>query len=325
MKHNFFIVLIALQFHLVGVQAQGNISLKYLSKYTVPNDKKVDGSIVGGLSGISYDVKDSTYYVVADKHPSRMYKLTIDTHDALKLDFLSVININPRLLSNSELEGIAIDRAREAIYVADEQTLGTRIFEVGSSGKFSRIITPMNKPFLPLSGYNSGIEGLTLSDDGQELYYAFERPIENCLNDTEVEINHLELKGSNLKRSYHYKLHEVARDKINSNGISEILYLNKTSLLVMERAYIPGTGNVVRIYQVDLIKQEKSSNESCSGRKIFKTTSHLVFDFADVKDFEIDNAEGMTLNADKSRLIIVTDNNFSKKQETQFIVLEVAK
>jgi hypothetical protein len=290
---------------------------------TVANDKEVDGSNIGGLSGIAYHIKDSSYYVVADKPPARIYDVKIDIGDEVKLDFQSVIYINPSLLSSSELEGIAINRALGVIYVSDEQSAGTRIFEIDVSGKFNKIIAPLNNPFLPLSGYNSGIEGLALSDDGHYLYYAFERPIENCLIDAEVLINRIDLKDLNLKQSYHYKTHEAEGDKLNTNGISEILYLNDSSLLIMERAYIPGTGNIVRLYQVDLTNQKKSSDESCSERTVLKTISRLVFDFSDVKDFEIDNAEGMTFNADKSKLIIVTDNNFSKKQETQFIILEV--
>lgn len=323
MKQYFFIALVALQIHSVVILAQSNISLQYLNMQTVPNDKIVDGSNVGGLSGVAYHIKDSSYYVVADKHPARIYKVTIDNSDGLDLDFLSVININPVLLGKSELEGIAIDAAIGAIYVADEQSIGTRIFEVDSMGHFNKIIAPLNRPFLPLSGHNSGIEGLTLSYDSQDLYYAFERPIVDCLDDSDVLIGRLALKDRSLKESYHYKTHEVEGDKLNTNGISEILYLNDSSLLVMERAYIPGTGNIVRLFQVDLTNQEKSSDVSCSGTMVFKTISHLVFDFADVNDFEIDNAEGMTFNADKSLLIIVTDNNFSKKQETQLIVLEV--
>ena len=323
MRFDFFITLLALlTFPLAQVHAQENLSLQYHSKVVIPKDFKVGNTTVGGLSGISYHINDSVYYIVADKPPSRIYKASVNNIDELKVDFQTVAKLSPSLLAGSELEGIAINNITGNIYVSDEQSEGTRIFEIDDSGKFKRITEPLNNPFLPLSGHNSGIEGLTISDNGEHLYYAFERPVEYCLDDGNVLINRIELRNRERNTSYHYQLHDVEGDEINTNGISEILYLNDSSLLIMERAYIPGQGNVVRLYQTYLSIVEKNADSSCSKAPVYKTKSRLVFDFANVEGFEIDNAEGMTFNADKSMLVIVTDNNFSKRQETQIIILE---
>lgn len=325
MRFDFFItLLVLLSYPIAHLDAQENLSLQYHSKVVIPKDFKIDNTTVGGLSGISYHINDGAYYIVADKHPSRFYKAIIDANNGLKVDIQSVMELRPQLLAESELEGIAINNTTRAIYVSDEQSKGTRIFEIDESGKFIKIIEPLNSPFLSLSGHNSGIEGLTISNDGRYLYYAFERPTEDCLEESYVVITQVELTNRQNNISYHYQLHEVEGDNINTNGISEILYLNDSSLLVMERAYIPGQGNVVRLYQTKLSIAEKDKDSSCGNSSVYKTKSQLVFDFADVKEFEIDNAEGMTFNADKSLLVIVTDNNFSKRQETQIILLEVA-
>lgn len=92
----------------------------------------------------------------------------------------------------------------------------------------------------------------------------------------------------------------------------------------MERAYIPGEGNVVRLYQA-LLAGPIEANESvnCLDDSITSLPSELLFDFANVNGFELDNAEGMTFNGDRSILYIVTDDNFSKKQQTQVIALDV--
>jgi len=177
---------------------------------------------------------------------------------------------------------------------------------------------------LPLSGHNSGIEGLTISNDLKYLFYAFERPEEECLENQFVKITKRKIIGTDNNQVFYYKLHSVENDKLNSNGISEILYISEDRLLVLERAYIPGEGNIVKLYQV-LIEDKNYLDKdiSCLDDSVLPLRAQLLFDFASIAEFEIDNAEGMTFNYDKSVLYIVTDNNFSKRQQTQIISLDV--
>jgi hypothetical protein len=50
---------------------------KFIGAVTVPNDQMVDGTLVGGLSGIDYDAKADVWYLIADdksdKNPARFY------------------------------------------------------------------------------------------------------------------------------------------------------------------------------------------------------------------------------------------------------------
>ncbi len=303
--------------------AQEISSLEFIDHLVIPFGKTIADSNFGGLSGITYNANDSLYYVVADKPPSRIYKLKISTNDILMVKFKEVLYLSPRLQSHSELEGITFNYKTGNFYVTDEQSSGTRILEIDKQADFMRIVKPINEGFLPLSGHNSGIEGLTISSDANNLYYAFERPAEECLEQSHVSIGHINLH-TGKSQNFYYQLHEVVDDKIKTNGISEILYLNDSSLLVMERAYIPNQGNVVRLYQAKLASSAITDKElECNDISLTALESALLFDFTDVNDLKIDNAEGMVFNDDKRLLVIVTDNNFSKRQETQIIVLKV--
>ena len=93
----------------------------------------------------------------------------------------------------------------------------------------------------------------------------------------------------------------------------------------MERAYIPGKGNFVRVYETSLENPMADKNEiiDCKQTRLQPLTSKLIFDFINVQEVKIDNAEGMTFNDDRSKLIIVTDDNFNTSQETQLITLGV--
>ena len=301
--------------------AQSISKLNYLNAATLPFGYKIDDSTLGGLSGIAYNQHDSLFYMVADKHPARIFKANIGIADSHKIEvnFKDVLYISPELISRSELEGIAINKSTGSYYVSDEQDAGTRIMKINRYGEFLRIVQPVNQGFLPLSAHNAGIEGLTISDDYKHLYYAFERPTSDCSEQNMVTITqHNLLSGNNS--TFYYSLHYVEGDKLNTNGVSEILYENDSTLLVLERAFIPGTGNIIRIYQANLDTAPQLNHEDC---QVTPVGSKLLFDFSRVKEFAIDNAEGMCFNADKSLLYLVTDNNFSKKQQTQVVALQV--
>lgn len=306
------------------VQAQEISSLTYHGKAVIPFGHEVDESIVGGLSGIVFNSIDNSYYLAADKPPARIFKVIINNDDISNTKFVETLLLSPALLSKSELEGIAYNHETGNYYVSDEQKSGTRILELNNEAEFIRIIEPVNQSFIPLSAHNSGLEGLTISDDLNYLYYAFERPTNGCFEQSLVRITKKGLIGLAIYQTYYYQLHPVANDKLNTNGLSDILFLSDISLLVMERSFIPGQGNVVRLYVANLEGTGSSDKEiNCDDKSIIPLTSKLLFDFDEVSGFKIDNAEGMTFNADKSKLYIVTDNNFSKQQETQIIVLDV--
>ncbi len=257
---------------------------------------------------------------MADKPPARIFKADIK-NASVEIKFNGCLILRPGLLTDAELEGIAYNYSTGNLYVSDEQKKGTRILELTNEATFIRIIEPVNQAFLPLSGHNSGIEGLTISNDLNYIYYAFERPTNECFEQSLTQITKVDLTGTGNYETFYYQLHAVDNDKINTNGITDILFISDTKLLVMERAYIPNQGNVVKLYQVNFASGTSGAN--CNEQRVVPFESSLLYDFSDVKGFNIDNAEGMTFNADRSMLYLITDNNFSKKQETQLIALKV--
>jgi uncharacterized protein YjiK len=323
---NFRLLLSAITFLLISLvtQAQEIVSMAYSGVELIAHDYRVDGSVVGGLSAIAFDGKDSSFYLAADKPPARLYNVSMNLTDSLEVTWGKVLLLTPSLIGQSELEGIAINNKTGSFYVSDEQKGGTRIMELDTTASFIRIIEPVNQAFMPLSSHNSGIEGLTATRDLDYLFYAFERPTEACFEEALVSITRKSLSDPTTKLNFYYQLHPVDNDVINTNGISEILALSDKKLLVMERAYIPNQGNVVRLYEASLPAQGMTGKiPDCGDGDVIPLASKLLFDFATVTQIEIDNAEGMTFNADRSKLYIVTDDNFSRKQRTQIIALDV--
>jgi len=112
------------------------------------------------------------------------------------------------------------------------------------------------------------------------------------------------------------------------NGISDILYLGKNKLLVIERGY--STGRVpsdVRIYMADMNGAEDISEKALKAYKIKRPVQKkLLIDMSKIGVY-IDNVEGASfgpvLPNGHRTLLFVSDDNFDRKQRTQFFLFEV--
>ncbi len=116
------------------------------------------------------------------------------------------------------------------------------------------------------------------------------------------------------------------------NGVSEILAIDATRFLVLERAFILGLGWRVRLYQADAshasdIRTIESLAPDSGGRLDFvPMEKRLVLDL-DTLGIAIDNLEGLcfgpTLSNGHRTLILVSDDNFNPGQVTQFLAFEI--
>lgn len=117
-----------------------------------------------------------------------------------------------------------------------------------------------------------------------------------------------------------------------TTGISSLLAVDQadpTRYLVMERSFVTGVGNKIRIYEIDTkgatnVAKVPSLGEAKNVKPVKK---RLLADLADFKLSTVDNVEGMTwgprLRGGERSLVLVSDNNFSPTQVTQFIALAV--
>ena len=114
------------------------------------------------------------------------------------------------------------------------------------------------------------------------------------------------------------------------NGISEVLMQDAHQMLVLERAYVMGQGNSLRLYRIDTragtdtlaLPQLTAANHQPAPKT-------LVADFATLGLSRLDNTEGMTWgpalqhgNRSSRTLVVVSDDNFRSAQTTQFAAFE---
>src|SRR6056297_1508541 len=186
---------------------------------------------IGGLSAIAYSGYENIYYVVADKPPFRIYTLSIDIKGTIEYQIKDTLIFHD---IKFEAEGIRVIDKLTYFFVSDEKNTNTSIYKF-FEGKIQKIdaIPSLKKKMR----YNSGYESLALSADKKSLFFAYERPLKkdqrsrhNPKLQPYISIFEYDIKRDMLINEYIYPLVNQSRD----NGVSEILTINDSILLVLE-------------------------------------------------------------------------------------------
>jgi hypothetical protein len=183
-------------------------SVKFLDEYIMPLNPIFQNTVVGGLSGIDYDVKQNQYYMISDdpsqRSPARIYTAQIDIKEN-KIDTVRVTGVTYILQENRKPypkygtdkrvkpDGESV-RYNHLIKQWLWSSEGERLFKDGdttivqpgltfisTAGKFLDTI-PMPKGFQftkTESGprKNALFEGLTYADQYKTLYASLEEPL----------------------------------------------------------------------------------------------------------------------------------------------------
>ena len=117
----------------------------------------------------------------------------------------------------------------------------------------------------------------------------------------------------------------------DTNGVSSMVAydpIDPTRYLMVERAFVTGVGNKVRVYEIDTRGATDIKDVAAiAGKKIKPVSKKLLVDLDTLGLPKVDNIEGITwgpaLPDGERTLLLVSDNNFSAAQITQVIALAV--
>jgi hypothetical protein len=341
-------------------------SLRLIGKQEVAYDVTFDGTQVGGLSGADYDAATDTWYLVSDdrsqKAPARFYTARLE-YDADKVEppqFLSMVTLKqpdgtlfPNAAQGGEVpnpESLRLDPKGGAIWWTSE---GDRKLGLSPSVRAARL-DGLSRPPLPTpamfavhpdkesgSRNNVTFEGLSFAPDGETFWLSQEEPIyedgpvPSPDNGAMTRITHLDRSGKVLGQVA-YPLDAIparpGEGKNADNGISEILVLDDTRMLALERSGVEAADSsyhdYIRVYEVDMSgATDVSGIPGLAGATYIPVKKRLVLNFEDLKLPWVDNIECMGFGAKLANghdsLVFVSDDNFNKHEVTQFFVFEV--
>jgi hypothetical protein len=336
-------------------------ALTYLGQSQVPFGATFDGTVIGGLSGISYDAGRGLYYVISDdrseKNPARFYTVRLSLSDK-GIDGVTVTGTHPFLDPSGQPfrpltldttppvvppdpEGIAFDPSRQRLYWCSEGerlTAGPVLLDpwvriAGLDGAYlSQFTLPPN---LAMSAEHTGprrnkaLEGVALTPDGRSLFAAMEDPGYNdgpAADDGHgvlTRITKFDVATGTPTAQYAYPM-EPPAPPADLNGVSDLVASSDTTFLVLERSdSVPPT---VRIYRAETgSATDVLAMPSMTDAAPTPMSKSLAVDLSATPGLSpLDNVEGITLGPKlpdgRESVVLVSDNNFSSRQVTQFLL-----
>lgn len=334
-------------------------SINYIGQETFATGTSVLGTNMGGLSGLAYDALGSRFFAVADDrsqfNPARFYTLDIDLSDgALNAGDVTFSNVTTLLRPDgTPFPALSIDP--EGIALAPNGDLFiTSEGDVNASPQvdpFVRRFTqagahveglPMPTKYLPTTGSfgirnNLAFETLTITPDGNSLFTATENALKQDGPPAGVGVGspsrilRYDLTTGAAAQEFVYVTDPVAADPIPAgsfatNGLVDMLALSDTTFLAIERSFSTGVGNAIKLYEVSIAgATDVSAFETLPG-SYTAASKELILDLGTL-GITLDNIEGLafgeTLANGQRSLILVSDNNFSPTQFTQFLAFGV--
>lgn len=327
----------------------------------------VMGLPFGGISGLTTRDAGREVYGISDApQGGRIYRFALDgIEGSPRMTTTSAASLSMAPGDDSpDHEGIALlpdgTFAVSAEGTGLEPRLPPSINIYGRHGDFVRPL-PVPAKFVPEptgsvtrgARGNAGFESLTLSPDGERLFTAAETALiqdgDPATFDAGTRTRILEYvsrRGTfEPAREFAYDLEPVQKPPFapsaSINGLVELLALNRTTLLALERGYVENAENAaqsrnrVRLYRITLIgATDVSGLESLMGHPdIVPVTKTLLLDLSDVQGLSrelapsLDNFEGMSfgprLPDGRASLILVSDDNFSAAQRTWFLLFAI--
>lgn len=372
-----------------GDPASAAPDLRLLGESRLAHRLGFKGTTVGGISGIDYDPKTDLWYLLSDDRsdlsPARFYtaRIAVGPGGLGAVELLDVVTLRqpdgsayPSRRSASRANPLVADP--ESIRWRPET--GTLLWSSEGDAKlgldpFVREVRPdgshLRELALPamfrMQGPDSGprdnlaFEGLALTPDGRQLWVAMEAalaedgplPTFGAVGGP-CRFTCFDLASGAAIRQIAYVPDAIPRppqpvSAYADNGVSEILMLDATRMLVLERAYMAGyptgQGNSLRIYLIDTAQAPNTLATPVLRPGGFQAAPKRLW--ADLDRFtrfagqpgsppnglaplldRLDNTEAMAwgprLPSGARSLVLGSDDNFNPQQITQFIALSVA-
>ncbi|WP_348634527.1 esterase-like activity of phytase family protein [Staphylococcus sp. GDY8P29P] len=188
---------------------------------------------------------------------------------------------------------------------------------------------------------NLALEGSSFSEDGKYIWTSMEAPLlqDNQLptikTGAKTRLTKYNRQGDVISEKP-YNLDSIpkkpGKNKDAENGIAEILTLNKKELLVLERASVQDKNNnfknYIRIYKIDSTSGTDTKNiKSLQKNHVTPVKKQLIANLNEQDIGHIDNIEGMSfgpkLPNGHDSLVLISDNNFNQKQQTNLTAFEI--
>jgi 3-phytase len=324
--------------------------VRLVGETTLPHAMQFGGTTVGGLSGVDYDPRAGEWVLISDdrsdRQPARIYTAQLTPGEARLTGTAPLLRPDGTTYPKGGVdpEDVRWDPWTRDVWWTSEGERGTQLIDpsirsAATDGTFrAELPLPENLRMAPDTGpkQNEVLEGLTFAAGGTRVVTAVEGPLVQDGESPTTEHGALsritvQSRSGEVLEQYAYPLDPVFAESptggFANNGVSALL-ADRNGYLVMERSFVTGVGNSIRIYRVDTRgATDVQDVPALPGADVRPVRKELLVDLADMGLSKIDNVEGMTwgprLPDGERSLVLVSDDNFAPEQTTQIITLAV--
>jgi hypothetical protein len=342
---------------LLAAPAAASQNVRLLGETIVPRGLVFEGTTVGGLSGIDRDPRTGDYVFISDDRsslqPARFYTAKIDV-SARGLGEVRFTGTHPLLRPDGatypkdavDPEEIRVDPWTGRYTWTQEggrapASPDPSIRNATKGGKFvNELLLPNNLHVTATSGprANLALEGLTYAAAGALVVTSVEAsllqdgPIPTPTSGALSRIT-VQTRTGQVLAQYAYPVEPIFTQPVPptaaaDNGISAIVAadpIDPTRFLVVERSFVTGVGNKIRIFEASTLGASNVYDKDLAKAKPMR--KKLIADLSGFNLSTVDNIEGVTwgpkLPRGERSLLLVSDDNFSATQVTQIVALAV--
>lgn len=308
---------------LLAAPASASSGVRLLGEKIVPHGLVFEGTTVGGLSGIDRDPRTGDYVLVSDDRsslqPARFYTARIPV-SSRGLGDVTFTGTRPLLQPDGttypkdavDPEEIRVDPWTGRYTWSQEggrapAPVDPSIRNATRDGKFvNELPLPANEKVAEGHGVrpNDALEGLSYTPDGMLLVSSVEAPLAQEGPPATTEHGALsritvQARTGHLLAQYAYPMEPVFAKPVPptasaNNGVSAILAVGTSKFLVVERAFVPGAGNKIRIYEASAAGATNVLSQDVLADDVKPMRKRLLADLTEFKLSTVDNIEGIT-------------------------------
>jgi len=302
------------------------------------------GTAVAGLSAISMARPGRALALVDNigTTPARLYKLKVHAgRHGVRVDVRDVVTLTrpdgtPYNGVDFDGEGLVAERGG-TVLASSEREPSVRRF--GTDGRqLAELEVPARFRVAPAgeATANQTFEALAATPGGRALFVGMEGPLSSDGHDPDGAGRNRILRYEGSSGGNYRPAAQYAYRTDPALGLVDLVALDSTHLLALERGFTPGVGNTVRVYRVSATGAPDvtgvKSLASVTDPKVW-LDKQLLVDLvncppsgATAKQPQpnplLDNIEGMTL--DRGTLYLISDDNGNATQITRLYALSIA-
>jgi hypothetical protein len=239
-------------------------------------------------------------------------------------------------------EGLVVERGGRSILATSEREPSIRRFGLADGKETASLPVPARFQVAPAgeAATNATFESLAASADGRTLYAGMEGPLATDGTDGDGSTRNRILRYVGRSGGGYEVAAQYAYKPDPGLALVELAVVDRDELLSMERAFVPGVGNTIRVFTVSLRRAADVTDQATladAPDRVF-LKKRLLFDLVNCPPSGavakqpqpnplLDNVEGLALGGwlpgGRRQLYLLSDDNNGATQITRLYSLAV--